>query len=630
LGALITEIQLNGFGAADVELLAKTAGSLANLGNEDMQKVITALQKVSAASESKQQQQGLLTAYQGQKDIALKLQRLATEFITRQVVGTIQSRLQNLALRQLSNLRNTRAISDDTKAGTAGAMVGAEQSAVAAEVGLLARNIQSTLNQVAPDAPVGIAKVVLDALTAGTLREDAGVARQLTVSGQYHASQPKQDAVYQELVQVLRTALIAQGTTNALTEMQRQLERLIDGQQNLLAADNQNSFDRQDTARQQARLLDSTVLAASLLKTLNIVAADHASRAEAAMQQGCEALLQSRSAKTAQTTAGSELEAARKLLEQQIAAVQQQQQESIGKQIADLKALLDEVRQTQAAVQQKSDARQADKSNQLAQQALANSPAAAENLFNAANQLQQNAQANQQVAVSQLGQAAEKLAQQIAVAQQIAADYQKLDQASQQLAKAQQQTVQAQQNLQQDAAATDAAAQQLMGAQQQLAQIGQQGLPTQAQQALQGAGQALKEAVGQAAQSKGEQTGQQTSQAGQSMQQAQAALAQAKQQLKQQAGLSPSFGYSDTQSDSGDLQQAMFGAQGAGGIGDSKSYVGSGGAEARKGSAQVVGNLKPKDREAITQSAAQKVPQEYTQAVQQYLKNLANINDPSQ
>jgi hypothetical protein len=626
LGDLVAEMQLNGFGAADLELLVKTSDNLANLGNEDMRKVIAALQNAGAAGEADGQRENLLTAYQGQKDIALKLQKLAVEFTTRQVVGTIQSRLQNLTLRQAANLRNTRAIDHDAKAGAAGAVVGSEQSAIAAETGLLARNIQSALNQVAPDAPVGVARVVLEALTAGTLREDADVARQLTVSGQYRASLAKQSAVYQELVRVLRAALAAQGATEALAELLRQLERLIAGERALMVAGGE--ADRQDLARQQTRLQDGAALAEGLLKTLNAAAAAHVTRAETAMRQSAEALSQARAARPSQEAAVTALEAARKLLEPQIAAVQKQQQDAIDKQIADMKSLLDEVRKTQAEVQRKAEARQADQANQLAQQALANTPAAAENLFNAASQLQQDAEANQQSAAAELGKAADQLQLQINAAQQIAADYQKLEQAAQQLSQAQQQTQQAQQSLQQQGSVADAA-RQLMGARQQLSQIGQQGLPEQAKQAIQGAGQSLKDAVAQAAQSKAEQAGQQTRQAGQALQQARDALAQSMQQMKQQAGLTPSAGYSQTQGESQDHQQAVMGAQGSDGTAGSKSFVGSGGIDGAKNFAQVVGNLKPRDREAIAQSAAQKIPQEYTQAVQQYLKNLTTVTDPS-
>jgi hypothetical protein len=47
------------------------------------------------------------------------------------------------------------------------------------------------------------------------------------------------------------------------------------------------------------------------------------------------------------------------------------------------------------------------------------------------------------------------------------------------------------------------------------------------------------------------------------------------------------------------------------------------------GSANVVGKLKPKDREAIDMAAAGRVPAEYEDAVQQYLKNLATARDPA-
>ncbi|MDR0533062.1 MAG: hypothetical protein LBH01_03820 [Verrucomicrobiales bacterium] len=633
IDSIINEMKLNGFSSQDLALLTKTSSNLSNLSEEDMRKVISALQSASAGGD---QQKNMLAAYQGQKDISVRLQKLAAEFTVRQVIGTIQLRLQNLMLRQGSNIRNTQSMDApgmtpdkyDQLAKSTGAVINAEQNAIGSELGLLVQSIQSALSQAPADAPVGVAKTVLDTINTSALKDNVDSARQLTSSGQYRSSLPKQGAIYDTLAQALRAALLAQGPESALAQVQRQLEQLIADQQNLIAANDQDKPDKSALARQQARLQDSAALIVSILKTLNADAAGHVSRAGDSMQQGQDALWKDQPFKTVkglQQAANDELGAAQKLLAQQIAQVQQQQQDSLGKQLADLKALLNDVKQEQAAVQQAPDRKQAGETNQLAQRALANEPDAANKLFDAANKLQQDPQANQQAAVNQLAQAADQLQKQADAIQQMATDYQKLDQANQQLAQAQQQTQQAQQNLQQQDKTADAA-QQLMQAQQQLDQIKQNGLPQQAQQAMQQAQQDLKNAVAQAAQAKGQQAAQQAQQGQQAMQQAQNALGQAMQEMKQQLGQQLAQGTGNPQYDQQDQEQDQP-SNGAGGAGNNKSALAGSGADINKGGAQVVGGLSPKDRDAINQSAAQKTPQEFTQAVQQYLKNLANATD---
>jgi hypothetical protein len=606
-------MKLNGFSSQDLALLTKTSSNLANLSDEDMQKVISALQSASSGGDG--QQKNMLTAYQGQKDISVKLQKLATEFTVRQVIGTIQLRLQNLMLRQGSNIRNTQSMDapgmTPDKVKNAGMVINVEQNAIGDELGVLVQSIQTALTQVSPDIQIGAAKTVLDTINTNTLKENVDAAKQLTSSGQYRASLPRQNAVYDILTQALRVALLAQGPENALAQVQKLLEQLIAEQQNLIAANDQGKPDKPGLARQQARLQDSAALILSILEGLNVGAANHVSRAGDSMQQGQDALLKDQSFKTVkgmQQAANDELAAAQKLLEQQIAQIQQQRQYSINKQLADLKNLINDVKKEQAAVQQAPDRKQAEETNQLAQRALANTPDAARNLFDAANKLQQDPQANQQAAANQLAQAADQLQKQADTMQQMAADYQKLDQANQQLAQAQQQTQQAQQNLQQQGKTTDAA-QQLMQAQQQLDQIKQNGLPQQAQQSMQQAQQDLKNAVAQAAQAKDQPASQHAQQGQQSMQQAQNSLTQAMQKMRQQLGESS---LESTGSEQKNASQTAL--------------VGSG-ADAVKGSALVVGCLSPKDREAINQSSAQKVPQEYLQAVQQYLRNLTNITE---
>ena len=150
-------------------------------------------------------------------------------------------------------------------------------------------------------------------------------------------------------------------------------------------------------------------------------------------------------------------------------------------------------------------------------------------------------------------------------------------------------------------------------------QTAQAGGPS-AQQALQQAADALKNATNQAVQGQGAPAQSSDNQALAAMQAAQAGLQAQMAQLAQASDPSsasgPSQGESQNQSTTtGGL--AAFGSSAAMGAltGSATGYAGPG---------QVVGSLKPKDRDAIAQYQAEKSPPDYAPEIQQYLKNLAD------
>jgi hypothetical protein len=111
------------------------------------------------------------------------------------------------------------------------------------------------------------------------------------------------------------------------------------------------------------------------------------------------------------------------------------------------------------------------------------------------------------------------------------------------------------------------------------------------------------------------------------MQKAQAGIGQAMAQIQQQAQ-GPGQGQGQNQAPGqGQGQPAQPGQVAAqAGTGDAPAQGGNQvlGGMGVGGIAQVMGGLKPKDRDAISQYQAEKSPPEYAPLVQQYLKNLAD------
>jgi hypothetical protein len=182
---LISELKLNGMDGADLTVLTNASSHLQSLSQDDMQKVINALQSASMDTQDPGRQRSLVTAYEGQKTVSLKLKSLAADMAAQESQKEIPSKLENLIARQSANLRQTSTLSavgsvDQLNAAqkTTHDIVSAEQTAIGGEIDLLAKVLAAK-----PDAPPAggapdTAKQVLDAMNGGSLSALAQAAAQ--------------------------------------------------------------------------------------------------------------------------------------------------------------------------------------------------------------------------------------------------------------------------------------------------------------------------------------------------------------------------------------------------------------------------------------------------------------------
>jgi hypothetical protein len=441
-------------------------------------------------------------------------------------------------------------------------------------------------------------------MNTSPLKDSVQAATQLTSNGPFPDAVTKQKSVRDYLTAILRVSLSTTDAVSRLQDIKAQLDQIVDDQKDLADATAEAKLDGSVLAERQAKIDDRTSVTDALLKPISAPASSQIDIAQQAMGQSSSSLEATKnpadSVPQVQTVV-DDLQKAQALLEKQLADAQAEQSMSAMDKLAQLQQLQAEITQAQ----NNPSVTPADL-QKLEQDATTPSPQAASKIADAADQLQQP-QPNMPAANQALADANAAMQAQEAALQQTAQAQQALDQANQQLAQAQQEAADANQNMQSNATQ---AAKDLSQAQANVDQAAQQqGVPSDAQQALQQASDALKNATMSAVQAQAGQAQAQDKQAMASMQQAQKSLGQAMAQAGQGQPQPNSQSTQGMATDSSDQQTALLGGFGSG------------------GTAQVVGGLKPKDRDAIVQFQAEKSPPEYAPMVQQYLKNLADSSD---
>ena len=687
LAQMISELKMNGLSSASIDFLTKASGRLSSLSQEDMQKVILALQ-TAGTQQSQQRQDSIVTAYQGQKNIALKLKTLASELNAQEVQNELPAQLEVLIVRQSANLRSTTALRDSGKTPAQlddpqkalHAVVTSEQNLIGGEINLLIKTLGTAATQGnATDPATAAARQALDIFNGTMLSSMVPLAYQNTDAGPFNGAVDHQKAVRDYLVQALQALVAKEDASTRLDQARSQLDQIISDQKDVADA-TQSKLDSTTLAQRQEKIADQTEIAQSLLTPLNHAAGQQLGAAQQQMAQTAAALDKTKNAADTapqQQQVAKTLDGASKMLDDQIAALQQQQSQSPLDEMADLQKIQNQLKQDQQTDQANPQAAEKDLENvqqkdagQLPADAASAVADAADKLGQtqpdagnankdldqaiAAIQKAQDAAAKDAAAYQALQQEDAKLAQAEQEATAADGDLQKnpkgdLSQAVQQLSAAASDTTQASTADQASQAAQASAASQSsqasqasqssQGSQPTASSQGQGNQPTpsgQGQgpapttpgpgpgQAIADATAALKDAANSAVQSKGSDADGQTQKGIAAIKAARSALADAMASIQ---GDSQSAQSSQSQSDSSQMASASHAAH-AGYMYDRGVQTRIGGVGGGySGPGNVVGTLKPKDRDAITQYAKEKAPAEYAPQVQQYLKNLADYGN---
>lgn len=621
IAALLEELKVNGLQSSSLTVLSNASTNLDFISQQDMQQVINSLQGASLTTEQQQQQQKLLAAYQGQKDISLKLKSLAGDMSSAQSQNALPLLLQGLITRQSANLRKTKALGGSDKPDSLNeqqkaqwTIIQADQNSISGEVELLLKLLQkSNAPTVANPFPEPVDPETVAA--RAQLKESATMASQYIQTGPFATAVQKQTSLHDSLIQMLVKVDAGIDAATRLGQAKSLLTRTQSAQKEVSNSSQQSNTNTASLIEPQYVVGDQAEIAQALIKALNVEAAQQVKVARQDMEQSATNLQQNtKEAIAAQSDSLVKLEAAQKLLDQQMAALQKKQSESLMDQLASLQKLQKDILQTEQALKATTQD-QTKNIAQLAQDALPKSPAAADKLNSAVDKLQQS-QPDTKKADQLLKLAAADVQKQIDALQPVADAYSKLDQTKQQLDQAQKQADDANKNLQKnDPKSTTDAAAQLMAAQDQLKKLDPSQLPPDAKQDVQQAQQDMKDSMVKALGGDKDAATADAQKGQQALEKAQKGVGQAMAALQAAPGVGtppPGTGKGNSS------QKPTYSEDG----GTHSMLAGIG--EGANGPAQVMGGLSTKDREGIAQNQSEKTAPEYSTQVEQYFKNLAN------
>ncbi|MFN0067147.1 MAG: hypothetical protein ACKVYV_05870 [Limisphaerales bacterium] len=467
--ALLAEYERNGLAGEEAAILAAVSGIVDELGEEDMERILTLLGEARTGADPAVRRRQLLDALGAQKTVGMKLRRLLLQYGQVQEFRAITARLEDLARRQHANLAETAALSDGAarqrnfplaeNREIAAQLQASEQEAIRDELAALAERLDLWAAEPGSDKADRArgARALFAELRATELAEaalsDLRAARFLSSAG-------RQRATRESLRRAARLLGDEADRADVLREAVTQLDTLLERQEaarqaNLRLPD--QAADRAPVQAAQGEIADRTDMLRADLDPLVPEAVEHLGVAVEQMQDARGVLLDAPPDMAAlragtaghQEVALARLQQARALLQRELEELERlnsppadprerlaQLREEVEKLIQLETALRDEAK----AAEPKPDElrplapRQGDIRDRTADAESAAAPVApeaAESLADAARQMQKsqralgesrNDPAAQQAALDALAQAARQLAEAEAALEQAAKD----------------------------------------------------------------------------------------------------------------------------------------------------------------------------------------------------------------
>jgi hypothetical protein len=658
LKLMLEDFRINGLTSPELARTRQAAEELASLSDEQLLPLIQSLREVGAVPDASDARNQLAEVSRAQKKAAVLLKSLSDGLNLHKDRASMQQRLEDLILRQTTNLRQARQLAGSIpSSGKIPAEFAAlasvsrtEQSVLKQEVDLTVRVFQRVTESDLEDEQEGFfaAKAEMERTRVEAL---AASADEAMTAGNFTGAVEEQERLKNGLQSVLLKLHLEQSAAERMQSLAEKIQALAADQSRLGAATKAADTNQQrELLEAQSRLADRLDATKLELRNLHAQAAGEAARAAEIMQQVVNKLedpneLRGESRKSLAAVqeeaavtlaaAGEQLsEAAAKLA---AAALPASPEDAL----TALTELSREVAETQAEAVARADGaadaqpaeQLAEKTGGLQQEALPLNPAAAQNLGEAAAQMEAG---NAAAAAQALTDAQGAIQQQMADLARAAALQQSLQVLAGQISGAEAEATRAHQSLEavpagqaQDAAVRQTeAAGDLLGEAQKNA--GNPGTPPDVASALQAAQEALGKSRSSAAQGKKEDAIASNSEARAQMQNALGAIEQAVAGAMAQAlpGGAPGSSAAAQGGTPGQGGLVRGGGTGSGTTGNASSYMANSGGAGGPG--QVTAGLKPRNREAVAAFQKEKAPPDYQHMAQQYLKNLASGEFPAQ
>lgn len=639
---LLEDIRQNQANTPEAELASRTAKKLLSLGDDQLLPLVQSLKDASMAEDSTKVLGQLADASKEQKNIQVLLQSMADGLSLFKNQATIQQRLQQLVLRQVANIRQTRGIAPTGKPIELASLCQSEQMALAKEVDTTFSTLQKIVENSA-DAENAKFTAAFESLKTSDAPALAATASTETAAGKY----PEAIAAQSRLLEALQASLARFNTGLSSQDRARALAAQITelaSQQASLAETTRSSpaASRRGMQESQLQVMDQLAAIQQEVQNLNASAAVKTSQASQGMEQAAEALKNSKARK------GDEIADQQNVLAQSLRqaveeltrtadqlAASDEKPQNAAQTIADLAQLSQKIAAAQArqnslvanpSANPEEQKQLADKAAELQQEALAHDEKAAQTLGKAVDKMRGN---ESKEAAQALAEANADIQAQMQAVAKAAAQEQQMRAISSRIAEAKAAAADALKEMQtsQPGEAQMGAIKKSNEAQSILDQARQlaitSGAPEDVKSALLQAQAALEKSKLEAAQKKKET-------AMQSNLNAQKNLDTAMQSIQQSTSNSLA---SAMQKQPPSRQNAP---QNSGSVVDGKSGDGTNASPGNEASSQgpvnVTANstgLKPKEREAVALLQKESAPAEYKNMSGQYLKNLGQGVSPA-
>jgi hypothetical protein len=344
LTAVLEEFARNGLGGEEVQLLGAIRGVVSQLTQEDMGRIVDLLQEARTSGDGTEQRTRLMSAFTTQKSVGLKLRQVLLEYQRQQELAGIAGRLEELALRQHTAMKDTL--------GLAGGAAGrkrewlsenhritlqlqvSEQQSLRDEVASVLQRLQSWKAEDDNEAAARARDALARPQSARLARTLDAILAELE-GGRFLSAAGRQREARGLLRDLARVLLPPADDLEALQQAVRELEGLAARQDVTRGVTRQlpdKPAEVTAVVTQQAELVDDTDLARGRVEELDVAAAEQILTAVGRMQEARGLLetapgeLRSRrlSAATQQEMALARLDAARRLLQERIDSLEKQ------------------------------------------------------------------------------------------------------------------------------------------------------------------------------------------------------------------------------------------------------------------------------------------------------------------
>lgn len=276
LDALMEEYGTYRAAAPEMERLKEVVGGLDQLQDREMREVVQMLREASRLDNADGAKNKISQAAAGQKNIQVRLRELADRLAQQKAQAAMRQRLEDLALRQAANLRETQRAADsgstpkemkwDVREAAEAAKT--EQKALTAEIALVEQSLKYLSDNEDPTQAKAFAEAAEKANEA-KLAEHAQEANQRMEENFQQAAESER-----KVLEGLKDALAALDAARPKEERDRELGEKLDNlaqkQKQLTDATTDAWSNKQeDIRKEQGRISDEAELAQEMLEKLN-------------------------------------------------------------------------------------------------------------------------------------------------------------------------------------------------------------------------------------------------------------------------------------------------------------------------------------------------------------------------